>query len=216
MAVLNPLEVVLTTWPEGRVDEVEAVNNPEDASAGTRAMPFAGRLYIEADDFREDPPPKFFRLAPGREVRLKHGYFITCREVVKDASGNVVRLLCTHDEATRGGSSPDGRNPKGTLHWVAADHAVPAEVRLYDRLFGVESPGEGGVEFTKHLNALSLETLSKVWGERGLRGAEPGSRYQFLRHGYFCVDPDSTADRLVFNRTVSLRDSWAKLDKPAG
>ena len=213
MAVLDPLEVVITNWPEGRVVEVDAVNNPEDEGAGTRKMPFSGRLYIEREDFREDPPPKYFRLSPGREVRLKHGYFITCNEVVKDADGRIVRLLCTHDPETGSGNAPDGRNPKGTLHWVSADHAVPAEVRLYDRLFTAEVPGEGVDDFKQHLNPSSLQVLGTCFAERSLRGAEPGTRVQFLRHGYFCVDPDSTADGLVVNRIVGLRDSWAKVEK---
>jgi glutaminyl-tRNA synthetase len=216
MAVLKPLEVVIENWPSGEVVEVEAINNPEDESAGTRQMPFSGRLYIEQDDFREEPPPKYFRLSPGREVRLKHGYFITCRDVVKDASGNVVQLRCTYDPATGGGNAPDKRSPKGTLHWVSADHAVPAEVRLYDRLFSVESPGSGGVDFTTHLNPASLEVLANCFVERSLREAAPGTRVQFLRHGYFCVDQDSTARRIVFNRTVGLRDTWAKVEKAGG
>jgi glutaminyl-tRNA synthetase len=213
MAVLRPLEVVITNWPQGEVDEVEAVNNPEDPSTGTRKMPFSGRLYIEQEDFREQPPPKYFRLSPGREVRLKHGYFITCREVEKDASGEVTRLLCTYDPATRSGDAPDGRNPKGTLHWVSAEHAVPMEARLHDRLFSVESPGSGGVDFKEHLNPTSLEVLPRCFVERSLRSAPMGHRVQFLRHGYFCVDRDSTAERLVMNRTVSLRDSWARIEK---
>ena len=212
MAVLRPLEVVIDDWPAGEVVEVDAVNNPEDDSAGTRKMPFSGRLYIEQEDFREAPPPKYFRLSPGREVRLKHGYFITCREVEKDAAGNVVRLRCTHDPATGGGNAPDGRNPKGTLHWVSADHAVPMEARLYDRLFSVESPGAGGADWKSQLNPTSLEIISG-FAERSLRDATPGTRVQFLRHGYFCVDADSGAERLVVNRTVGLRDSWAKVEK---
>ncbi len=216
MAVLRPLEVVIEDWPAGKVEMVEAINNPEDPAAGTRLIPFAGRLFIEQDDFREVPPPKYFRLSPGREVRLKHGYFITCREVVKDADGNVVRLSCTHDPATRGGDAPDGRSPKGTLHWVSAEHGVPAEVRLYDRLFTAESPGEGGVDYLTQINPASLEVLSGCVVEPSLRELAPGGAVQFLRHGYFCVDPDSTADRMVFNRTVSLRDSWAKIEKAAG
>jgi glutaminyl-tRNA synthetase len=212
MAVLDPLEVVIENWPAGEVVDVEAVNNPEDESAGTRTMPFAGRLFIEAEDFREEPPPKYFRLSPGREVRLKHGFFITCRDVVKDASGKVTQLRCTYDPATRSGNAPDGRNPKGTLHWVSAEHAVPAEVRLYDRLFTTESPGTGD-DWLKELNPQSLEARAGCFVEPSLAGAAPGTSVQFLRHGYFCVDPDSRADRLVLNRTVSLRDSWAKLDK---
>jgi glutaminyl-tRNA synthetase len=216
MAVLRPLEVVIENWPAGEVQEVEAINNPEDPSAGTRTMPFSGRLYIEQDDFREVPPPKYFRLSPGKEVRLKHGYFITCREAVKDAAGNVVQLRCTYDPATKGGDAPDGRSPKGTLHWVSADHAIPAEVRLYDRLFTVEQPGAGGADYLSQLNPQSLETLSGCFVEASLREAPHGRAHQFLRHGYFCVDPDSTSERLVFNRTVGLRDSWAKIEKAGG
>ena len=216
MAVLRPLEVVIENWPAGTTEEVEAINNPEDASAGTRAMPFSGRLFIEADDFREEPPAKYFRLSPGREVRLKHGYFITCRSVEKNADGHVTRLLCTHDPATRGGDAPDGRSPKGTLHWVSADHALAAEVRLYDRLFTAESPGDGGVDFLTQINPASLEVLSGCVVEPSLRDAAPGTAFQFLRHGYFCVDADSTPARMVFNRTVGLRDSWARIEKAGG
>jgi glutaminyl-tRNA synthetase len=216
MAVLRPLKVVIVNYPEDLVEEMEAVNNPEDPSMGTRKVPFSRVLYIERDDFREDPPKKYFRLAPGREVRLRYAYFITCVDVIKDEpSGKVVELHCTVDPATRGGSSPDGRKVRGTLHWVSAAHALPAEVRLYDRLFLKENPleGEDGADFTAHLNPSSLETLTACRVEPGLADAAPGSIYQFERLGYFCVDPDSSDDGLVFNRTVALRDTWAKIEK---
>ena len=214
MAVLRPLKVVLTNYPEAHTDQLEAINNPEDASAGTRMVPFSQELYIERDDFMEDPPRKFYRLAPGREVRLRYAYFITCTEVVKDESGEVAELRCTYDPATRGGDAPDGRKVKATLHWVSAPHALDAEVRLYDRLFATEDPEdvpEGG-DFLDNLNPDSLEVVAaKV--EPGLAGAEPGYRCQFERLGYFCVDPDTTPGRLVLNRTVTLRDRWAKIKK---
>ncbi len=216
MAVLRPLKVVIDNYPEDKVEELEAVNNPEDPSMGTRKVPFSRVLYIEQDDFREEPPKKFFRLAPGREVRLKHAYFIRCERVVRDRqTGEVVELHCTYDPETRGGSAPDGRKVKGTLHWVSAAHALKAEVRLYDHLFVKENPGdvEEGVDWKTNLNPESLEVLSSCRVEPGLKGAEPGTRYQFLRHGYFCVDPDSSDEALKFNRTVSLRDSWAKIEK---
>jgi len=214
MAVLRPLKVVLTNYPEGQSEELEAINNPEDTSAGTRMVPFSRELYIERDDFMEDPPRKFYRLAPGREVRLRYAYFITCTEVVKDASGEVVELRCTYDPATRGGDAPDGRKVKATLHWVSAPHALDAEARLYDRLFATEDPEdipEGG-DLMDNLNPDSLEVVAaKV--EPSLAGAEPGHRCQFERLGYFIVDPDTTPDHLVLNRTVTLRDRWAKIRK---
>ena len=214
MAVLRPLKVVLTNYPEGQSEELEAINNPEDTSAGTRMVPFSRELYIERDDFMEDPPRKFYRLAPGREVRLRYAYFITCQEVVKDAGGEVVELRCTYDPATRGGDAPDGRKVKATLHWVGAAHALDAEARLYDRLFATEDPEdipEGG-DLMDNLNPDSLEVVAaKV--EPSLAGAEPGHRCQFERLGYFIVDPDTTADHLVLNRTVTLRDRWAKIRK---
>ncbi|HVB37260.1 MAG TPA: glutamine--tRNA ligase/YqeY domain fusion protein [Vicinamibacterales bacterium] len=214
MAVLRPLRVVLTNYPEGQVEEVDVINNPEDPSAGTRKVPFSRVLYLEQDDFREDPPKKFFRLAPGREVRLRCAYFITCQEVVKDEAGRVVELRCTYDPATRGGDAPDGRRVKATLHWVSAAHAREADVRLYDRLFTVEDPeGQDGHDFTEYLNPGSLETLTGCQVEPGLAGALPGYRCQFERLGYFCVDSDSTDGRLVFNRTVSLRDTWARIEE---
>ncbi len=208
MAVLRPLRVVIENYPEGQTEELDAVNNPEDASSGTRKVPFSRVLYIEQEDFREDPPKKFFRLAPGREVRLRYAYFITCKEVIKDASGNVVELRCTYDPATRGGDAPDKRSPKATLHWVSAEHAVPAEVRLYDRLFTDERP-----EDNSSINPGSLEIISSAQIEPGLKTANAGDRFQFERQGYFCVDLDSKPGALVFNRTVTLRDTWAKIEK---
>ncbi len=216
MAVLRPLKVVIENYPEDKVEEVEAVNNPEDESAGTRMIPFSREIYIERGDFLEDPPKKFFRLAPGREVRLKHAYFITCKEVIKDGSGEVIELRCTCDPETRGGSAPDGRRVKGTLHWVSVPHAANAEVRLFDRLFNNEDPTEGG-DFLKNINPDSLETLTGCKIEPGLKDARPGEYYQFLRKGYFVVDSeDSTPDQPVFNRSVGLRDSWAKIQKKGG
>ncbi len=216
MAVLRPLRVVIDNYPEGLVEEMEAVNNPEDPSMGTRKVPFSRVLYIERDDFREDPPKQFYRLAPGREVRLRYAYFIKCVDVVKDPqTGEVVELHCTYDPETRGGSAPDGRKVKATLHWVSAAHAIPAEVRLYDRLFTVEDPDhvEEGKDFTAYLNPRSLEVLTSCWVEPSLANAAPGSRYQFERLGYFCVDlVDSKPGRLVFNRTVTLKDEWAKIE----
>ena len=216
MGVLRPLKVVIENYPEDQVDELDAVNNPEDESAGTRKVPFSRVLYIERDDFMEDPPKKFFRLGPGREVRFRYAYFVTCTDVIKDEkTGQVVELRCTYDPATRGGSAPDGRKVKGTIHWVSAQHAVKAEVRLYDHLFNTESPEdvEEGADFTGNLNSASLETLTDCLVEPSLAGAEPPSRVQFERLGYFCVDPDSSPEKLVFNRTVSLRDTWAKVKK---
>ena len=213
MAVLDPLKVVLTNYPEGQVEQVDVINNPEDAAAGTRKVPFSRVLYIERDDFMEDPPKKFFRLSPGKEVRLRCAYFIKCEEVAKDALGEIVELRCTYDPATRGGDSPDGRRVKATLHWVSAEQAVRAVVRLYDRLFSVEDPERGadGQTFLDHLNPHSFETLRDCPVEPSLGTAEPGTRVQFERLGYFVVDRDSRAGALVFNRTVSLRDSWAKI-----
>jgi glutaminyl-tRNA synthetase len=217
MAVLRPLKVVLTNYPEGQVEDVDVINNPEDESAGTRKVPFSRVLYIEQDDFREDPPKKFFRLSPGREVRLRCAYFITCQEVVKDAAGEIVELRCTYDPATRGGDSPDGRKVKATMHWVSAAHAAPAEVRLYDRLFSVEDPeaDEAGRTFVDFLNPGSLEVLRGCQVEPSLRSATAGARVQFERLGYFSVDPDSQSGALVFNRIVSLRDTWARIEQKA-
>jgi glutaminyl-tRNA synthetase len=215
MAVLRPLKVVLTNYPEGQVEDVDVINNPEDESAGTRKVPFSRVLYIEQDDFRENPPKKFFRLSPGKEVRLRCAYFITCQEVVKDAGGEIVELRCTYDPATRGGDSPDGRKVKATLHWVSAAHAKPAEVRLYDRLFSVEDPerDEAGKTFIDYLNPGSLEILTGCQTEPSLAGAAAGSRFQFERLGYFNVDSDSRRGAPVFNRIVSLRDTWARIQK---
>ncbi|MGQ9553851.1 MAG: glutamine--tRNA ligase/YqeY domain fusion protein [Anaerolineae bacterium] len=213
MAVLRPLKVVIENYPEGQVEEMEAINNPEDASAGTRKVPFSRVLYIEQEDFREEPPPKFYRLAPGREVRLRYAYFIRCVGVIKNERGEVVELRCTYDPATRGGDAPDGRKVKATLHWVSAGHAVPAEVRLYNRLFNKEDP-EAGEDFIASLNPNSLTVLKPCWLEPSLAQAAPGSRYQFERLGYFCVDTvDSRPNALIFNQTVSLRDTWAKIEK---
>ena len=212
MTVLRPLRVVIENYPEGESEEVDVVNNPEDPSAGTRKVPFSRVLYIEADDFREDPPKKFFRLAPGREVRLRCAYFITCTRVVKDAaSGEVIELICRYDPSTRGGDAPDGRKVKATLHWVSAAHAVEAEVRLYDRLFTAEQPGAGG-DYRLDLNPNSLEVIGDAKVEPSAAAAPSGTRFQFERIGYFAVDPDSTPGRPVFNRTVTLKDSWAKIE----
>lgn len=216
MAVLKPLRVVVDNYPEGQVEEMEAVNNPEDASAGTRTVPFSRVLYIEQDDFREVPPKQYYRLSPGREVRLRYGYFITCKGVVKDEkTGEITEIHCTYDPATRGGNAPDGRKVKSTIHWVSADHAIDAEVRLYDNLFTKEDPNEvaEGQDFTANLNRNSLEVLTGCKLEPGLAAAKPGDRFQFERLGYFCVDPESAPGRLVFNRTVALRDTWAKIEK---
>ena len=218
MAVLRPLKVVITNYPEGQVEDVDVINNPEDPSVGTRKVPFSQVLYIEQDDFREVPPKKFYRLAPGREVRLRCAYFITCTEVVKDAAGNIVELRCTYDPATRGGDSPDGRKVKSTLHWVSAAHASTAEVRLYDRLFSVEDPEseEEGKTFLDHLNPESLEVLTGCQIEPSLTAARPGDRFQFERVGYFAADPDSRPGAPVFNRIVSLKDTWAKIAQKSG
>jgi glutaminyl-tRNA synthetase len=215
MGVLRPLKVVLENYPEGQVEEFEAVVNPEDPSAGTRKVPFSRVLYIEQDDFREEPPPKYFRLAPGREVRLRSAYFIKCERVVKDGQGNVVELVCSYDPATRGGDAPDGRKVKSTIHWVSAAHAVPAEVRLYDRLFTKENPDDApaGRDFVANLNPRSLDTLTGCRVEPSLAGAAPGTLVQFERQGYFAVDPDTAAGTLVFNRAVSLKDEWARIEK---
>jgi glutaminyl-tRNA synthetase len=209
LAVLRPLRVVIENYPEGETEELDAVNNPEDANAGSRKVPFSRVLFIEQDDFREDPPKQFFRLAPGREVRLRYAYFITCKEAVKDAAGNIVELKCTYDPATRGGDAPPGRpSPKATMHWVSAPHALPAEVRLYDRLFNEERPDND-----TPINPKSLEVLTSCQVEPSLKSANAGDRFQFERQGYFCVDPDSKPSALVFNRTVTLRDTWAKIEK---
>ena len=215
MAVLRPLRVVIENYPEDQKEELDAVNNPEDSAAGSRKVPFSRVLYIEQEDFREDPPKKFYRLAPGREVRLRYAYFVKCVDVVKDEkTGEVVELRCTYDQATKGGSSPDGRKVRATIHWVSAAHSLQVEVRLYDRLFVKENPEEGGADFQEALNPDSLVTLTSCRVEPSLKGAQPSSRYQFERQGYFCVDSvDSIPEALVFNRTVTLRDSWAKIEK---
>ncbi|MGB9103445.1 MAG: glutamine--tRNA ligase/YqeY domain fusion protein [Terriglobales bacterium] len=218
MAVLRPLKVVIDNYPEGQTDELDAKNNPEDPQAGTRKVPFSKVLYIEQDDFREVPPPKYFRLSPGREVRLRYGYLVTCTGVVKNEKGEVVEVHCSYDPATRGGNTPDGRKVKSTIHWVSAAHAVDAEVRLYETLFTSEDPSQvaPGKDFTSNLNPNSLEIVGHAKLEPSLANAAPGSRYQFERLGYFCADPDSTPGRPVFNRTVALKDTWAKIEKRAG
>jgi glutaminyl-tRNA synthetase len=224
MAVLDPLRVVIDNYPEGKVEEFEADNNPEDAGAGTRKIPFSRVIYIERGDFREDSPRKWFRLAPNREVRLKHAYYVTCTEVIKDPdTGEVIELRCTYDPESRGGSTPDGRKVRGTLHWVSEAHAVDAEVRLYEHLFNrpdpesiesdVEDESDDDFDFTANINSESLKILTDCKLEPGLGNAVAGTQYQFLRLGYFCVDPDSSPDRPVFNRTVTLRDTWAKIEK---
>ena len=215
MAVLRPLKVVLTNYPEGQVEEVDVINNPEDPAAGTRKVPFSRVLYIERDDFKEDPPKKFFRLSPGKEVRLRCAYFITCTEVIKDDRGEVIELRATYDPATRGGDAPDGRRVKSTLHWVSGAHALPIEVRLYDRLFSVEDPEKvgDGQTFIDHINPASLEVLHECLAEPSLATAVAPARFQFERIGYFCVDPDSKPGKLVVNRTVSLRDTWARIEQ---
>ena len=216
MAVLRPLRVVIENYPEDVVEELDAVNNPEDPSMGSRKVPFSRVLYVEREDFREDPPKKYFRLAPGREVRLRYAYFIKCVDVVKDPqAGHVSELRCTYDPETRGGYAPDGRKVRGTIHWVSAARAIEAEVRVYDHLFAKANPEDvaEGTDYTANLNPRSLETLTGCALEPGLAGAAVGSRYQFERQGYFCVDPDSFQATLVFNRTVALRDTWAKIEK---
>jgi len=216
MAVLRPLKVVIDNYPENQTEDMDAVNNPEDESAGSRKVPFSRVLYIEQDDFREDPPKKYYRLSPGHEVRLRYGYFITCKSIVKNDQGEVVEVHCTYDPATRGGNAPpDGRKVKSTIHWVSAAHAVDAEVRLYENLFSKEDPNqtEEGQDFTANLNPKSLEVLAQCKLEPSLANAAPGNRYQFERLGYFCVDPDATSGKPVFNRTVALKDTWAKIEK---
>jgi glutaminyl-tRNA synthetase len=210
MGVLRPLKVVIENYPEGEVEELETPNNPEDPAAGTRSVPFSKVLYIERDDFMEEPPKKFFRLAPGREVRLRSAYFITCTSVVRNEAGEIVELRATYDPATRGGDAPDGRRPKATLHWVSALHALDCEVRLYDRLFSAGDP-DGSGDFVSQLNPASLEVVTHAKLEPTVAGAPPATRYQFERLGYFCVDADSSGDRLVFNRTATLKDTWAKI-----
>lgn len=216
MAVLNPVKVVIDNYPEGQVEMMDADNNPEDENAGTREIPFSREIYIERDDFMEDPPRKFYRLAPGREVRLKHAYYITCENVIKDENtGEILEIHCTYDPETRGGWAEDGRRVQGTLHWVSVEHAVDAEVRLYDTLFTEREPENSadGTDWVKYINPDSLEVLDDCKVEPSLLDGAPGNRYQFLRIGYFCIDPDTSTEKLVFNRTVALRDSWAKIQK---
>jgi glutaminyl-tRNA synthetase len=215
MGVLNPLKVVIDNYPDDLVEQMDAVNNPEDPNAGSRKVPFSKVLYIEQDDFREDPPKQYYRLSPGREVRLRYGYFITATSVVKNDQGEVIEVHCTYDPATRGGDSPDGRKVKSTMHWVSAAHAISTEVRLYDTLFTKEDPNDvpEGQDFTANLNPKSLEVLPDAKLEPSLTGAAPGTRYQLERLGYFCVDKDATADHLILNRTVALKDTWAKIEK---
>jgi glutaminyl-tRNA synthetase len=209
MAVLRPLKIVIENYPEGQLEELDAVNHPDDPSAGTRKIRFGRELFVERDDFMENPPKKFFRLSPGKEVRLRYGYFVTCREVVKNAAGEVTELRCTYDPATRGGNAPDGRKVQATLHWVAAADAVPAEVRLYSQLFARPDPDASN--FAADLNPNSLEVLADARVEPALATLKPGEAVQFERQGYFCLDPDSKPGKLVFNRTVGLRDTWAKV-----
>ena len=215
MGVLNPLKVVIENYPEGQVEQLEAINNPEDPEAGTRQVPFTKEIYIEREDFMEDPPRKFFRLAPGREVRLRYAYFITCTDVIKNEQGEVVELHCTYDPATRGGDAPDGRRVKATLHWVSATEAVEAEVRLYDHLFNSENPNavEEGQDWLENINPDSLKVLDSCKVEPSIKNTKAGDRFQFERIGYFCVDPDSTEEKQVFNRTTTLKDTWAKMQK---
>jgi glutaminyl-tRNA synthetase len=213
MAVLDPVKVIITNYPEEQVEELDADNNPEDESAGKRKLPFTRELYIERSDFMEDPPKKFFRLGPGREVRLKHAYYITCNDLIKSENGDVTEIHCTYDPATKGGWSDDGRKVRGTLHWVSVQHAVDAEVRLYDHLFNVENPEADGDDFIQHLNSDSLIINTQAKLEPSLQKAKANTNYQFLRNGYFCLDADSAQENIVFNRTVGLRDSWGKKQK---
>ncbi|HET6206080.1 MAG TPA: glutamine--tRNA ligase/YqeY domain fusion protein [Terracidiphilus sp.] len=218
MAVLRPLKVVIDNYPEGQSEFVEVANNPEDASAGTRQVPFSREIFIEQDDFREVPPPKYYRLSPGKEVRLRNAYFVTAQSVVKDAAGNIIEVHCTYDPASRGGNSPDGRKVKSTMHWVSAAHAISAEIRLYDKLFTRANPSDlaEGESFLDILNPTSLEIVTDAKLEPSLANAKLEDRFQFERVGYFCLDPDSAPDKLVFNRTLALKDSWAKIEKKAG
>ncbi len=216
MAVLDPVKVVITNYPEGQEEELDAVNNPEDPAAGTRKVPFSRELYIERADFMEDPPKKFFRLGPGREVRFRYAYFITCQEAIKDDKGEIVEIRCTYDPETKGGDSPDGRKVKGTIHWVSARHAVNVEARLYDHLFLERDPNkvEVGKDFTSNLNPESLKIIENCYAEPFVKDTGAGKHFQFERVGYFYTDPaDSKPDNLVFNRTASLKDTWAKINK---
>jgi glutaminyl-tRNA synthetase len=218
MAVLRPLKLVIDNYPAGESEFVEVANNPEDSSAGTRQVPFSGEIYIEHDDFREVPPPKYYRLSPGKEVRLRNAYFITAQSVVKDEAGNVTEVHCTYDPASRGGNSPDGRKVKSTMHWVSAAHAISAEIRLYDKLFTKPDPTEvaEGEDVLSNLNPKSLEIVTGAKLEPSLANAKLEDRFQFERVGYFCLDPDSTPDNQVFNRTLPLKDTWAKIERKAG
>ena len=218
MAVLHPLKLVIDNYPAGQTEFVEVQNNPEDPSAGVRQVPFSGEIFIEQDDFREVPPPKYYRLSPGKEVRLRNAYFITAQHVVKDSAGNIIEVHCTYDPASRGGNSPDGRKVKSTMHWVSSAHAISAEIRLYDKLFLKPNPSDiaEGEDVLANLNPNSLEVLSAAKLEPSLANARPGDPFQFERVGYFCLDPDSTAENLVFNRTLPLKDSWAKIEKKSG
>jgi glutaminyl-tRNA synthetase len=218
MAVLHPLKLIIDNYPADQTEVVEVANNPEDPSAGTRQVPFSREIFIEQDDFREIPPPKYYRLSPGKEVRLRNAYFVTAQSVVKDAAGNIVEVHCTYDPASRGGNSPDGRKVKSTMHWVSAAHAISAEIRLYDKLFTKPDPAdvEEGQDVLDNLNPNSLEILTGAKLEPSLANAKPGDRFQFERVGYFCVDPDSTVENLVFNRTLPLKDTWARIEKKAG
>ncbi len=211
MAVLKPLKLVIDNYPEGQVEEMEAINNPEDSSAGTRRVPFSKVLYIEQEDFRETPPPKYYRLFPGNEVRLRYAYLVRCAHVVKNEAGEVTEVHCTYDPATKGGDAPDGRKVKSTIHWVSAAHAIPAEVRLYNQLFTVERPDDGELEHI--VNPHSLEALENCYVEPAVSDAKAGDKIQFERTGYFCLDSDSRPGKPVFNRTVTLKDSWAKIEK---
>jgi len=215
MGVLRPLKVVIDNYPEGKSEEMDAINNPEDASAGSRKVPFARVLYIEQDDFREEPPTGYFRLSPGREVRLRYAYFVTCTSVVKNEKGEVIEVHCTYDPASRGGNSPDGRKVKSTIHWVSAEHAVDTEVRIYDNLFVKENPAEveEGKDVLSNLNPRSLEVIPNAKLEPSMANVAAGGQYQFERLGYFCVDPDSKPGKPVFNRTVALKDAWARVEK---
>ncbi len=215
MTVLRPLKVVITNYPEGQIEDLDAINNPEDENAGTRKVPFSREIYIEREDFMEEPPKKFYRLAPGREVRLRYAYFVKCADVIKDENGNIIEVHCTYDPATRGGDAPDGRKVKSTLHWVSAERALDTEVRLYDYLFTKENPeeAEDGQDFKANINPDSLEVLTGCKVEPSLADVKPLERFQFERLGYFCVDSDSSKEKLIFSRTVTLRDPWAKIQK---
>jgi glutaminyl-tRNA synthetase len=212
MAVIHPVKVIIDNYPDDQVEELVAVNNPEDTTAGVRKVSFSKTLYIEMDDFREVPPPKYYRLYPGNEVRLRYAYFVKCVDVVKDEDGHIIEIHCTYDPSTKGGDSVDGRKVKSTIHWISVPHAVPAEIRLYERLFNKENPDEGD-DFLNFINPASLEIPKVSYVESSLQDSQPGSKFQFERNGYFCTDPDSQPDKLVFNRTVSLKDAWSKLEQ---